>query len=106
MRFLLIYPDFGASGDNPSGRGFYSDGIAALSAYIKQEGHDVILLHLFNYMQEDEFKSRLKEIKPDLIGISTRTSIYHFTQRYARWSKEALSDTPLIIGGVHVTLVP
>ncbi|MBN1234057.1 MAG: B12-binding domain-containing radical SAM protein [Candidatus Coatesbacteria bacterium] len=106
MKLLLIYPDFNASGDNPSGKGFYSDGIAALSAYIKQEGHQVNLFHLVHSVEEDEFKSQIRNFSPDLIGISTRTSIYNYTKQFSQWSKAALPYTPLIIGGVHATLVP
>ena len=61
-RMLLVYPDYTDrdSTKRVSG-GNYSEGLASISAVLKQGGHDVRLLHLLNLHTEEDFKRRLRE---------------------------------------------
>ena len=54
---LLVYPDYTDrdSTKRVSG-GNYSEGLASISAVLKQGGHDVRLLHLLNLHTEEDFK--------------------------------------------------
>ena len=106
MRITLIYPDYAADGDNSKGRGFYSEGIASLSAVLKEAGHKIKLFHLVRKPIPDDFKKRIKEDNPDIIAITVRTTIFPYIKDFAKWIKEAKADTIVICGGVHPTLIP
>ena len=77
-RMLLVYPDYTDrdSTKRVSG-GNYSEGLASISAVLKQGGHDVRLLHLLNLHTEEDFKRRLREAGEfDIIGFSIRTTAF------------------------------
>jgi Fe-S oxidoreductase len=108
VRMLLVYPDYTdrdqklrASGGN------YSEGLASISAVLKQGGHDVKLMHLLNLYSEEDFKRRLKELGEfDIVGFSIRTTAFPDCINYIKWTKQAIPDIFTICGSYHVTLVP
>lgn len=105
MRVLLVYPDYSARFDPTSGdEGFYSEGIACLSSMLKSRGHEVSLLHYTSMPSESEYAEAIKRLNPDLIGFSSRTTIYPDVCRMAQWSKKHLPSAFTISGGVHITL--
>ena len=105
---LLVYPDYTdrdciakVSGGN------YSEGLASISAVLKQGGHDVKLMHLLYLHSEKEFKDKLTALGEfDIIGFSVRTTAFPDSQDYIRWTKELFPDVFVICGSYHVTLVP
>nr|MBQ4318323.1 hypothetical protein [Clostridia bacterium] len=62
-KMLLVYPDYTDrdTKEKVSG-GNYSEGLASISAVLKQGGHEVKLLHLLYLHEEDDYKSKLKAI--------------------------------------------
>jgi anaerobic magnesium-protoporphyrin IX monomethyl ester cyclase len=105
MRVLLVYPDYSARYDPTSGdEGFYSEGIACLSSMLKSKGHSVALLHYTSLPREGEFAEAVKRIAPDLVGFSSRTTIYPDVCKMAEWVKRAQPSAFVITGGVHITL--
>ena len=89
-RMLLVYPDYT---DRDCARkmsgGNYSEGLASISAVLKQGGHHVELLHLLNLHTEEDFKKRLREKGEfDIIGFSIRTTAFLNCQNYIKWTKE------------------
>lgn len=54
----------------------------------------------------DGLYHRLLEEKPDVLGISCTTYSYKALQKIARFTRENLSGTKIIIGGPHVTAYP
>ncbi len=105
MKVLFVYPDFPANADSSPRHGFYSEGLASLSAILKDAGHNVSLYHLTNPASEEEFKKKMEEVQPDLTAFSVRTTIFSYVQEYAKWAKEA-SNTVTICGGYHPTIAP
>ena len=59
-KLLLVYPDYNA-GDTAisNSGGNYQEGLASISAVVKQGGHDVKLFHLLYAHTEKEFKKKL-----------------------------------------------
>lgn len=107
-RMLLVYPDYT---DRDSTRrvsgGNYSEGLASISAVLKQGGHDVKLLHLLNLHTEADFKRRLTEAGEfDIIGFSIRTTAFPDCIEYIKWTKQVCPDVFVICGSYHPTLVP
>jgi len=56
--------------------GWYAEGLAALSATLKQAGHAVSLLHVTQPPTREDFTARLTATHPDVIGFSVRTSAF------------------------------
>ena len=107
-RMLLVYPDY--TDRDVKGKvsgGNYSEGLASISAVLKQGGHQVELLHLLYLHEEAEFKEKLREKgKFDVIGFSIRTTAFPDAQLYIRWTREVWPDVFIICGSYHCTLVP
>lgn len=107
-RVLLIYPDYTDRNiTKRSGGGNYSEGLASISAVLKQEGHNVDLLHLLYIHSEEDFKSKLKaKGEFDIIGFSIRTTALPDAKKYIKWTRETYPDVFIISGGYHCTLAP
>ena len=106
-KMLLIYPDYTDRSVTGSGGGNYSEGLASISAVLKQGGHDCRLMHLKHYHDEKEFKEELRGFgEVDVVGFSIRTTAFPDSQQYIKWVKEVLPDVFLICGSYHATLVP
>lgn len=87
--------------------GSYSEGLASISAVLKQGGHSVSLLHLLYLHDEEEYKKKLKEKGEfDIIGFSVRTTAFPDVKTYIKWTKEVYPDVFIICGSYHCTLVP
>lgn len=107
LTLLLVYPDFLEDGTAKSNGGSYSEGLASISAVVKQGGHDVKLMHLTHHYDEDEFKEKLKEYGHiDLLGFSTRTTAYPYVCDCAKWVKDVYPDLLVFGGGYHAILTP
>ncbi len=95
-------------------------GIAYISAVLKANGHEVrlftdpqlfddenirfgVLSRLFDY--RGNIISRLKEYRPDLIGISVVTDFYQWACAMAKEIKRNM-QVPIIFGGIHPSSVP
>ena len=53
-KMLLVYPDYTDRSVTGSGGGNYSEGLASISAVLKQGGHDCRLMHIKHYYDEKE----------------------------------------------------
>lgn len=54
---------------------------------------------------EQEFLKFIKREEPDLIAASSFSDMYRYTIDFLRFAREH-SDIPIIIGGIHTTLLP
>lgn len=107
MKVALVYPDYAPSKTlaAPADYGFYAEGISSVAAVLEQTGHDVTLVHLLGRPERDEFEAKLKEAAPDVVGFSSRTTIWPEIRRLAGIAQEA-TDAPVVAGGVHAILAP
>ena len=78
-------------------------GIISLAGYLKEKGIEstVLIANL-----EKDLNSKLKSIKPDLIGISVLTTEHTWLVKVSRQIKSDFTDIPIIVGGVHAILYP
>ena len=107
IHFLFVYPDFLEDTKYARGRsGNYSEGIASISATLKDEGHSVSLYHQTYMPDRAEFIAQIKEYSPDVIGFSLRTTIMDCATEMLGWLNDELPDIPVIAGGYHPTLAP
>ncbi|MCF7847701.1 MAG: B12-binding domain-containing radical SAM protein [Kiritimatiellales bacterium] len=100
MKILFIYPNTGSQ------LGF-NYGVAHMSAILKEQGHEVELMHLCEELaplpSQEEFCASLKSINPDVIGFSVVTNQWNYTVELARWCRQTV-DAPLVCGGIHATV--
>jgi radical SAM superfamily enzyme YgiQ (UPF0313 family) len=103
MRVLLVYPNL----DSPVG---VNHGLTMISGVLKAAGHETRLLHvnekLFDLPDEGELVRRVREWGPGLVGFSVMTQQYPWARQAALALRAALPDLPLVVGGVHCTMVP
>jgi radical SAM superfamily enzyme YgiQ (UPF0313 family) len=107
VRVALVYPDYAPSQAlaAPASYGFYAEGISSVAAVLEEAGHDVSLIHLINKPARDEFEARLAAAAPQVVGFSSRTTIWPEIRRLAGIAQE-VTDAPVVAGGVHATLAP
>ena len=108
MRVLFVYPNLYTQ------MGF-NHGLAALSAVMKEAGHETRLLNLNENLPpvpsvEDAWEL-VQEWAPGLIGFSCLTQQYSSALELARALRaraehEGVTLPPLVVGGIHPTMVP
>jgi len=107
VNVLFIYPDFlEATKSARNIPGSYNEGLASLSAVLKQGGHNVQLYHMTFMPDREEFLEKVKSFAPGIIGISIRTSALGFSQQLAVWLDEEMPDIFVMTGMYHPSLAP
>lgn len=103
MRVLLVYPNI----DCPIG---VNHGLSMISGVLKAAGHETKLIHvnekLFDVPTDEELVARVRAWAPGVVGFSVMTQQYAWAAGAARALRAALPDLPLVVGGVHCTMVP
>ncbi len=108
MRVLFVYPNLYTQ------MGF-NHGLASLSAVLKRAGHETRMVNLNENLPpvptDEEFVALVKEWRPGLIGFSCLTMQYQEALRLARLLRararaDGFALAPLVVGGVHPTMVP
>ena len=105
LKFLFVYPDFLGNEKRKDMKGNYHEGIAIISAVLKQHGYQTALYHLTYAPEEEEFKERIRKEGADIIGFSVRTSAVPQVRKMCKWTKE-VTDAFTVCGGPHPTLAP
>jgi len=77
MKVLFVYPDINVKGGALS----YHFGLGTLSAFLKQSGHETNLQYLYGDYDIKPLIKKIKEFKPDLIGITTVSFKYKYIKR-------------------------
>jgi len=108
MRVLFVYPNLYTQ------MGF-NHGLASLSAVLKRAGHETRLVNLNENLPpvptDEELVALVREWRPGLIGFSCLTMQYVEALRIARLlraasARQGFTLPPLVVGGVHPTMVP
>lgn len=103
MRVLLVYPNI----DSPVG---VNHGLSMISGVLKAAGHETQLIHvnekLFDVPTDEALVARVRAWAPGVVGFSVMTQQYAWAVGAARALRAALPDLPLVVGGVHCTMVP
>lgn len=109
MKVLFVFPDFGLA-KNRHGQmvlergGWYWEGVASLSAVLRQRGHSTGLMHLDGPIEREPFLADLRQNAPDLVAFSLRTQVFRPAAEYALWASQAGYRT--IAGSFHPTVNP
>jgi len=99
MKIILIQPRYKSHMLHPP------LGLGYIASVLKKEGHRVDLIDANLGISINEIIERIKDIKPGLIGISVMTSVFEETKNIVKIIKKE-TDTPIVLGGVHITALP
>lgn len=78
-------------------------GIAYIAAYLKQHDFEVAIIDsLALQMSQQEIIEKVKEFKPDFIGITVLTQQYGAAVNLAKALKASNGSIPVIFGGIHI----
>jgi len=108
VRILFVYPNLYTQ------MGF-NHGLASLSAVLKQKGHETRLVNLNENLPPiptaDDLWRTIREWRPGLIGFSCLTQQYRAALEIAedlraRAASAGVELPPLVVGGIHPTMVP
>jgi radical SAM superfamily enzyme YgiQ (UPF0313 family) len=79
-------------------------GIAYLGAVAEKAGHEVNVIDCqaerLNY---DTFRTRISQVNPDVIGVTSTTLLYNSAKQILQTAKEVHPNATTMIGGSHVT---
>lgn len=98
MRILFVYP-------NVTKEEGISPGIAYLSGYLKQHGHQTDLMDFTWTNNINNCIKKIRQSKPDIIGFTSTTMDFDFCVKVANEIKNNF-DIPIVFGGVHPTMAP
>jgi len=101
-------------------KGQESLSIEYLSSVLKREGHQVELLFdpgldnilgflnlKFLKLRNDEwYIEKIKKIAPDIVAFSCLTNLFSFVKEKASLVKRHFSNIPVVVGGIHPTILP
>ena len=106
MKVCFVFPDnyaFRFNSDNALM--WINHGLAYLSAAVKSHGHKVEILDLRILDNWDDFETKLKEISPQVVGITGMTIDFPYIKESAEHVKKVDPNIRVVVGGVHATLV-
>ena len=88
-------------------RGLPVLGLACIAAPLAKAGHEVAILDLNLYANSKEILiKKLKDLKPEIIGLTATTAVAHKIVDIAKTAKDVLPDVTIVAGGPHPTAVP
>jgi len=109
MKIALIYPAITVDGFSMPGArprtGWIHHGLCYISASLKARGHDVSLIDLRQLSSWDELAPVIRNISPDVVGITMMSVDFDSALRAAGIIKEVDSRIPIIAGGPHPSLM-
>jgi radical SAM superfamily enzyme YgiQ (UPF0313 family) len=105
MRIALVQPPPRSEFDRHWAR-FPGLGIAYVASSLRAAGHEIELLDgKLAHLTVDEIVTRVRDGRPDLVGITCMTVEYPRAVEIARRIKETRADVPIVAGGAHVNAV-
>lgn len=80
--------------------------LSYLSAALKKENHEVILLDLRFLKGWEDYEERLRKYQPDFVGVTGHTCEWLLSLESCERAKKANPNTITILGGIQATMFP
>jgi len=120
MKVLLINPPSTHMEGSAKPTIYTPIGILSIAAMLEQAGHEVVVYdskanynverkgnYLYLGDSEATIRSKIKQVKPNVIGISNPFTVYlKNALAVAKICKELYKDVPVVIGGPHAAIAP
>lgn len=82
-------------------------GIAYIASELEKHNHTVLIRdYEVEHFEREQFQNELNGFKPDVVGISFRSSSYASAKKICAFVKEANPANKVILGGHHATAFP
>jgi anaerobic magnesium-protoporphyrin IX monomethyl ester cyclase len=106
MRIVFIHPNYHSGGAEIAGN-WPPAWVAYLTGHLRRAGFDDI--HFIDAMTyhigPDELRSRLKALKPDVVGLTAITPAIYEAEECLRIAQEVVPDALRVLGGIHATFM-
>jgi radical SAM superfamily enzyme YgiQ (UPF0313 family) len=81
-------------------------GLCYLSAVLKKEGIETRILDAYaENLSEQEFRHRVSDYRPDIVGVTSTTPFFDMAARTCKSVKSLSPEMPIVLGGPHVTVM-
>lgn len=80
--------------------------LAVLASYLRLHLKDKIDIKIIDGLAGQKVEENLLSFQPDLVGITSTTPTISEAYRLATWTKENLKNALVLMGGVHVSVLP
>ena len=106
MRLLLIHPAYHSGGAEIAGS-WPPAWVAYLAGAVRNAGYpDVSFIDaMTDHIDDDELARRIREIKPDIVGVTCITPSIYKAERTLQIAREQCPDALTVLGGVHATFM-
>jgi anaerobic magnesium-protoporphyrin IX monomethyl ester cyclase len=105
MKIALVQPPPRSEFDRHWAR-FPALGIAYVASSLRAAGHELELLDgKLDHLSVDDIVARVRDGRPDLVGITCMTVEYPRAVEIARRIKHERAGVPIVVGGAHVNAV-
>ncbi len=106
MRIVFIHPNYQSGGAEIAGN-WPPAWVAYLSGPLRRAGYNDI--HFIDAMThklgDEEIASRIKELQPDLVGVTSITPSIYAAERILELAKEHAPKALRVLGGIHATFM-
>ena len=100
MKLLLVFTEIQIK----YGSYAFQHGLGSISAYVKRAGHDVALAYMGPRWRPEDFRRRLREFAPDVIGFYTTEDQLRFARKLL--AEPGVDECFTVFGGPFATLNP
>ena len=106
MRILFVHPNYRSGGAEIAGT-WPPAWVAYLSGHLRQAGFDDIQFidAMTDNIDDAELAKRMKEIKPDVVGVTAITPSIYRAEDVLKIASEVIPDAVRMLGGVHATFM-
>ena len=108
IKTTLVYPGIAGYGFDCLGKGmeagWVSHGLAHISAAAKAQGFDIDLIDLRALKGWDDFRSEIRQRRPDVLGFTMMSVDYDPVMQSVEIVKQELPQSIVVVGGPHPTL--
>jgi len=107
---LLVHAGIGSCGFNCYGKGmdesWVNHGLASIGAYLKLQAISSHYLDLRKLKNWRHFSEQIKDLQPEIVGISATTVDATVALKAAEIIKSIKADAITLIGGIHASVCP
>jgi anaerobic magnesium-protoporphyrin IX monomethyl ester cyclase len=102
MKITLVNPPYPK--DAHAHPAFIPLGLAYLGAMAEREGHEVNIIDCqAEHLTTDSFRTRVSEVKADVVGVTATTLLYNSAKEIITIAKEVNPQATTMMGGSHVS---
>jgi anaerobic magnesium-protoporphyrin IX monomethyl ester cyclase len=106
MKIVLIHPNYHSGGAEIAGN-WPPAWVAYLTGYLKAGGYqDIVFLDAMTHnLSDEQLRTRLLELKPDVVGCTAITPSIYKAEQVLQLCKQINPQVVTVLGGIHATFM-